>query len=237
MLAKASGWELNMNVELSSHLDLLFQNAPNTRKAFELKEELLANSDERYNDLLASGVSPENAYKNVVNSIGDVTELFRGLEVTSIDDSSITEEKIKQLAIIKTIAAGLYLFSAVVFFLFVLLESSFRSNLNLYIIGLIIMILIDIIPTCMLVYASCMYPDYYKKDDTIVENFKEWKSETKKLKSIKGAVLCVLWAAAVLLYFGISYSTWSWASTWMIFLVAVCGHTVVELLFRLKELK
>jgi len=218
-----------MNEKLRSHFDLVFENAPKTRKAFELKEELLANSEERYNDLFESGISPDNAYTNVVNSIGNVSELFKGLEEISLDERFEKEGRIKELAIIKTVAVGLYLFSAVVLLMFNLVYMPS--------IGFIIMILIDIIPTCMLVYSSSIQPKYNKKDDTVVENFKEWKSETHKNKSIKGAVIAVLWTVTVLLYFSISFATWYWQATWILFLVAICAQAILELLFRLKELK
>jgi len=225
-----------MNENLSNHLDLLFEKAPKTRRAFELKEELLVNSEERYNDLLTSGVTPENSYKNVINSIGNVSELFKGLEEMSLNDVKEVDEKNKKMAIIKTAAVGIYIFSVFVLILFGMLEDTLNTRLELSLIGFMLMILIDIIPTCMLVYVSSVYPNYRKHDNTVVENFKEWKSETQKSKSVKGAVTLVLWTLTVLLYFAISFTTFAWYSTWIIFLVALCAQAVVELLFRLREL-
>jgi len=226
-----------MNENLSNHLDLLFEKAPKTRRAFELKEELLANSEERYNDLIKSGVSPENAYKNVINSIGNVSELFKGLEEMSLNEVKEADEKIKKLALVKTVAVGIYIFSVFILILFSLLDDTIHSTIDLALTGFLIMILIDIVPTCMLVYVSSVYPNYSKKDDTIVENFKEWKSETHKMKTIKGAVICVLWTLTILLYFAISFATMAWYITWIIFLIAICAQAVVELLFRLKEMQ
>ncbi len=226
-----------MNSNLSNHLELLFEKAPKTRRAFELKEELLTNSEERYNDLINQGVAPENAYKNVINSIGNVSELFKGLEEMSLNEIKEADEKIKKLALIKTAAVGLYIFSVFIFFLFVMLQNTIHTSLDLPVIGLLAMIFINIIPTCMLVYASSVYPNYRKRDDTIVENFKEWKSETNKIKSIKGAVISVLWTIIILLYFVISFATFAWYATWIIFLVGACAQAVIELFFRLKELK
>jgi hypothetical protein len=82
-----------------------------------------------------------------------------------------------------------------------------------------------------------MTPKYQKREDTIVEEFKEWKSGTTKTKSIKSAVIAVIWASSVLLYFSLSFVTYAWYATWIIFLVALCAHTIAELLFRLKEFK
>ena len=69
-----------MNERVKRYLDELFEDAPKTRKAMELKEEMMQNSMEKYQDLLSDGWSEEDAYKNVIGSIGDVTELFEDLE-------------------------------------------------------------------------------------------------------------------------------------------------------------
>jgi O-antigen/teichoic acid export membrane protein len=224
-----------MNERLRNHIEKLFEGAPKTRKAFELKEELLANSEERYQDLIANGVSSDDAFKHVVSSIGNVSELFRGLEAAQINDREEYEERTRKIAIIKTAAVGLYIFSVFLFLTFALFDV--YSPLDLSTIGLAVMIFLAIIPTCMLVYVSNMYPRYRKKEDTIVEDFKEWKSDSVKTKSIKGAVTCIVWTSTLLLYFAVSFATFDWYATWIIFIAAACVQAIVELIFRLKELK
>lgn len=226
-----------MNERLKNHIEMLFENAPKTRKAFELKEELLTNTEERYQDLICNGVTSEDAIKNVINSIGDVSELFEGLEDTSMDDKQEFDFRFKKAVLMKTIAVGLYIFSIVVFITFASLDSMIYSNISFSNIGLILMLLIAIVPTCMLVYVSSMYPKYKKREDTLVEDFKEWNRDTYKTKSIKGSVLLVLWATTILVYFFVSYITFAWYATWIIFLAALCIHTIIELLFHLKEFK
>ena len=63
-----------MNENLKNYLDEVFKKAPKTRKALELKEELLSNSQDRYEDLIHGGTSAEDAYDMVVSSIGNVEE-------------------------------------------------------------------------------------------------------------------------------------------------------------------
>lgn len=226
-----------MNEKIREHIETLFEDAPKTRKALELKEELLANSEERYQDLIAHSVSSEDAIKNVINSIGNVSELFQGLEDNGGEDVNEREARIRKAAFYKTIAIGLYIFSVVVFLTCGLFGESINTRVDLAAIGLIIMLLIDIIPTCMLVYISSTFPKYKKQEDTVVEDFKEWKSGSVKTKSVKSAINSVIWTSTVLLYFAISFATYAWYATWIIFLVALCVQAVVELLFRLKEIK
>ena len=51
-----------MNEKLREHIEELFKNAPQTRQAVEIKEEILQNTIDRYNDLKAEGKSDEAAY-------------------------------------------------------------------------------------------------------------------------------------------------------------------------------
>lgn len=219
------------------HIETLFEKAPKTRKAYELKEELLANSEERYQDLVASGVSQEDAFKHVVSSIGNVTELFQGLEELNEKDRMEVEERLNKNAVIKSIAIGLYIFGVVVFFGCAFTRGRILPQVDMTALGILLMLLIDIIPTCMLIYIGTRYPKYMRKEDTIVEEFKEWKSDTLKNKSIKSAALVVLWTFILLAYFGVSFITFAWYATWIIFLAGACLHAIVELLFRLKEMK
>lgn len=226
-----------MNEKMRAHIETLFEKAPKTRKAYELKEELLANSEERYQDLVTSGVSQEDAFKHVISSIGNVTELFQDLEELNEKDRMEVEDRLNKNAVIKSISIGLYIFGVVVFFACVFTSGRILPRVSMATTGLILMLLIDIIPTCMLIYIGARYPKYMRKEDTIVEEFKEWKSDTLKNKSVKNATFAVLWTFIILIYFAVSFFTYAWYATWIIFLAGACLHAIVELLFRLKEMK
>jgi hypothetical protein len=226
-----------MNEKMKSHIEKLFESAPKTRKAFELKEELLVNSEERYQDLLTNGVNPEDAFKNVVSSIGNVSELFLGLEEISPEGREEQESRTRKIAVVKTAAAGLYILSVIVFITLILVDGFTYSNVNITSLGLILMLLLAMIPTCMLVYISSMYPKYRRTEDTVVEEFKEWKSSTVKTKSVKSATICVAWTFIILIYFVVSFATFAWYASWIIFLAGACVHAILELVFRLKELR
>lgn len=69
-----------MKDQLNAYIQGLFTEAegrsPGNRRLAELKEELLLNTQEKYDDLIAMGKSPEAAYRTVVDGIGDITELI-----------------------------------------------------------------------------------------------------------------------------------------------------------------
>ncbi len=67
-----------MNGKLCAYIDALFASVPQTTTVRELKEEMLQNLTDKYNDLIAEGKTEEEAYKIAVSSIGDVSALIGG---------------------------------------------------------------------------------------------------------------------------------------------------------------
>lgn len=109
-----------MNEKIKKHINLLFQEAPKTRKAMDLKEEMLQNTMEKYQDLLKEGYSEEDAFQNVISSIGDVSELFEELEEKNLFNLSEADRRKK--AMLTAVAVGLYIFAGIAFFFCVMLE-------------------------------------------------------------------------------------------------------------------
>lgn len=70
--------EWNKYDKLYARTDEVFAGTPNTPSALALKAEILENLAAKYDDLLAEGVGEEEAIGRVVDSIGDVNELFGG---------------------------------------------------------------------------------------------------------------------------------------------------------------
>lgn len=229
---------MHAKAELQKHIDQLFEKAPRSRAAFDLQEELLCNSIERYNDLIAGGMSEEAAFNAVVGSIGDVEELIRALPGEGLRmDSGFDDDRrfLEKRARVKAIAVGLYIMAAVVFFICAFIAQVFWTPA--LIVGLILMGLICITSTCMLVYQVYSAPRYVRRDDSVVEEFKAWKSDTRVNKTLMGAISAILWIIFVIAYFAISFLTKGWAYSWLIFLVGVCAQVVIVLVFKLKELR
>ena len=73
----------------------MFENAPQTNRPRELKEELLANLMDKYNDLISSGKREEEAFNITISGIGDIDELVRELKEKDVYDygQSIKDRK------------------------------------------------------------------------------------------------------------------------------------------------
>lgn len=215
--------------ELRTYIDKIFESAPKTRAAYELKEELVANSTERYLDLVEEKIPEKEALDIVINSIGDINELFPDVD-TKKQVLSSAHENLKKTALYKSLAIGMYIIG----FCVMVAVSEFTPYESL---GFILMILIAAIATCILVYVSMAYPNYKKKDETVVEEFKEWNSSQKRNKSIRGSVNTIVWMITLILYFVISFTTMAWQITWITFLIGGCAQAIVNLLFQLYDYK
>ncbi len=224
--------------KLQQHIETLFRDVPHSRAAYELQDELLANSIERYNDLIKGGLAEEAAYQSVIESIGDVDELIAALPQSEdrLKEDLLMQENRERSAMILTISVGLYILAGVALFVGGGL-AVYMSNDLAGIIGLIAALVICIVPTCLLVYNAHAHPKYKKRDDTVVENFKKWNDDSKKAKQVYKAASGLLWSLVVLVYLLVSFTTGAWAYSWMIFVAAGCLEGVINLLFKVREMK
>lgn len=225
-----------MNQKIREYIDELFEGAPKTRAAVDMKEEIISNAEEKMSDLLAQGYREEDAFGVVIHSIGNVEELFEELRNEAGDKNiAVQDEKIRKKKAVTTAAAvGLYILAGVVFLLFGVLEDMLRVD-DLATIGLILGAVLCIPPTCMLIYSAIMYPTYRKNEDNMVEEYKEWKSGASRNKEVRGAISTIIWTLGVAGYFFISFESGDWRYTWIIFLILACVDSIVSLIFSLKK--
>lgn len=222
-----------MKEKIIQYFNQLFEEAPKTRKALELKQELIQNALDKYEDMIQEGrYSEEDAYQNVIQSVGDVNELFDDLEEKSLLE--LPEKDRKKRAMLKAVAVGLYIFAGVIFFSLEMISTVVPAY-PFDGIGLAAAGLICIAPTIMLVYAANMYPGYSKKESmNMVEEFQQERYRSGRNKEIMGAISCIIWTAALVLYFLISFTVGGWHITWVIFLIAACVQSVAVLINSLR---
>lgn len=210
-----------MNEKLRNYIDSLFENAPNTVRAVELKEEMLQNLTEKYNDLLAEGKSEEAAYNIAVASIGDVKGLIDRLGEEP--GAAGGERSRKRNALFVSIAVGLYILSVVPV---ILIQD---------VMGVVVMFVFIAVATALLIYNGITKEKYVKADETVVEEFKEWKQSNRKNKQAGDAIIGSLWLLTVCLYMILSFMTEAWHITWVIFLIAAAVSSMIRGIFMLKK--
>ena len=69
-----------MNTKIKNYVDVLFKDIPSTKKAQELKEEILSTLNDHFEAHIAEGKSENQAYTEALADLGDIDELLKGLE-------------------------------------------------------------------------------------------------------------------------------------------------------------
>ena len=77
-----------MEYTIRSYVDELFKDVPDSQRAYEMKVELIQNLLDKYNDLVASGKSEEDAYNITIYGIGDISELLDELRRQETENRS-----------------------------------------------------------------------------------------------------------------------------------------------------
>ena len=91
------------------------------------------------------------------------------------------------------------------------------------------------VATCILVYHFLTRPSYIKRDNSMVEEFKEWKAANTNRKKLVGSVISIVWTLTVIVYFIISFAFNNWHISWLIFIVSAAVSQIIKLIFDLKE--
>ncbi len=217
-----------MNEKIRIEVNTLFQNAPNTKRANDLKDEIISNAEDKYEDLIKQGKSEEEALQVVMKEIGNVDELIEELNKNNPIHTQYVEEARKKTGLIVSICVGLYILSVIACVVLdelglpdFITVSSFLSIAG--------------VSTCVLIYHFMTKPKYTKYDDTIVEEFKEWKGKNDKNKEIKKTIDSIIWTLTVIIYLIVSFTFGIWYISWIIFLIASLIENIIKLIFKLGE--
>lgn len=211
--------------KIRKYVDSLFKDTAKTKQVRELKEELVNDLEEKYSDLIESGKEEKEAYQEVISGIGDMDTLLASLQ---INDEVQNVEYRKKTALAVSSSVGIYILSLVAVIVLSELGAPDYASVSAF------LILVGA-ATCILIYHFISTPKYIKKEETLVEDFKEWKNAKNKNKEIRSAISSILWTLTVIIYLLISFIWSIWPISWIIFLVAALLEGIVNLIFKLKE--
>ena len=222
-----------MDDKIRRHVDDLFAETSPTRKAVELKEEMIQNLNDKYRDLLSEGKTEEAAYNITIAGIGDISPLLAELENEMINKEQITyetEASRQKSALLTSIAVMMYILCFLPIIIMSMAGFEFASA-----IGVPVMFLMIAGATGLLVYNNMTKAKSISAPDTMVEEFREWQSEDKDKKALRKAISSALWSITVALYLIISFVTFAWYITWIIFVIAAAVESLLNLLFTVKK--
>lgn len=211
-----------MREQLIQYVDLLFAGA---RDCEDMKQEILQNTLDRYDDLIAEGKVPEAAYRMAITGIGDINEILGTpswqIPMPQTDPAPVVESvdtPVKKL--LRAIAIGLYILCPLP--LFVL------SELGMATLGLCGLLAIVAVATVLIILGARKRTIRMEAELTVGDTP---SSGAELRKAIKSAINVV----GLILYFVISFVTGAWYITWLIFPIEGAVWGLVKAILDLKE--
>ena len=205
-----------MREQLIQYVNLLFAGAPDCD---DMKQEILQNTLDRYDDLIAEGKVPEAAYRLAISGIGDINEILGTASVSSPAYSQPAKPEDKNEEAnkkkLRATAIALYILSPIPLFI--------ASEFGLSTLGLCGLLSIVGVATAMIIVSS--------KHDVPEEPKKELTEQELKRKSIKTAIN----TAGLTVYFLLSFITRMWTITWLVFPITAAVWELAKAIWDLKE--
>ena len=208
-----------MKDQLTQYVNLLFAGASG---AEDIKQEILQNTIDRYDDLIDQGKSPEAAYRLAISGIGDINEILSSASPNLVTYTP-TQEEPEDPKSKKMRAAAIAMYIACPIPLIVL------SEFGLETLGLCLLLLLVAAATGLLMLVRKNEPE--DKDDDDNEHPETPKSKLQK--SIDTLVDIITLAV----YLAVSFATRAWHITWVIFLISACLRGLITAVLDLKEAK
>lgn len=198
-----------MKDRLNGYIQGLFadaeRRAPDNLRLSELKEELLQNTYEKYDDLLSSGKTPEAAYKAAVHGIGDISELLEAMirEGRTYDPPALAAERVSLPS-----ETG---------------ESARSAETE------------RIVEPDKTEKENDDDDDDDNDDDNRDEADGEDTDGRPPRSGWFGLVNGIIWTVTILAYVGLSISTHAWSVTWVLFLMGIAAENVAKCVFDLRR--
>jgi hypothetical protein len=213
-----------MNERLKAHVEQLFLGSPHTRQAADVKEELLANLQAKYEDMLNQGKNEDDAFESVIAGIGDICSL---LGEKPQYNTRVVYEKRKSSGVLKAVAIGLLVLAIIPT---IVLSAIFTGTWLEWIIPIPLVSMTSIAVVLFIIGSTIGPKKYVKGDDTFVEAYKEKVSGNSRDARLQRAVSSTLWTIVLIVYLLVSFISGAWHVTWLIWIIGAMMQNVIKYL-------
>ena len=220
-----------MNKKIKNYVEVLFSDIPRSKKANEIKEDMLFNMSEHFENYIQEGKTENQAFSLVISSLGDIDEMLADVMV---GDEFVQQANYFRSRNAKNIAISVSMYIIGVAFLIGLggFGEFFGSRDTYGVLGLLILLLISAVATGIIIYSNMSTPLEYKNHN------KEIKNEVPNLDSkharLLNNILTIYWTIIAFVYLVISFTTMLWAITWIIFVLASIFQPILKIYFETK---
>ena len=213
-----------MREHLIQYVNLLFAGTSGTE---EIKQEILQNTLDRFDDLVAQGKSPEAAYSLAISGIGDISEILGSARpaapVTQPAQTIQPEYRSEPVWKKLTRAGAVFLYIICAIPLFILSEFGMDT------LGLCATISIAAVATVAIIVAGNDEKEPKEKDRKAAEVPQSPQQE------LRSAIKKIVNTVGLILYFVISFSTGAWHITWLIFPIKAAVWNLIKAIMDIKE--
>ena len=213
-----------MNNKLKSYVNGLFADCPKTKKAQELKEEMLSNLSEHFNEAIKNGYSENDAYTEAISKLGNINELLQSIMPDKDLAEKINAFKAKK-AKITAIAVMLYIIGTAIFIGIPGVAALTHSS-NIALCGIIGLI-------TLLIFVNMSAPQEIMP--YIAEKEDNWIDKTTKNGALIGMINDICPIIILVAYFIISFTTRAWQITWVIFLLNPVITAILKIIAKYDE--
>lgn len=208
-----------MRDQLIQYVNLLF--AASTG-AEEIRDEILQNTLDRYDDLIDQGKTPQAAYQLAISGIGDINELLSGspapIAVPVTERSDDKEEFARKM---RALAIGLYIVSLAPT---ILLD----TMVHLSELGFIFTLMIVAAATVIMII-------YSKKNANEAPANPHPRQEDSPNSELKKSIRKLVFAVGLAVYLLVNFATGAWFITWLIFPITAAINGIINACIDLKE--
>lgn len=209
-----------MREQLIQYVNLLFAGAPDSD---DIKQEILQNTLDRFDDLISQGKTPEAAYRLAITGIGDINEILGNSAPLSTPRPAnpvpAAENDTPVRKVMRAVAVALYIICA--------LPLIVLSDLGMDSLGLCGTLAIVAVATVLIILGK--KPESEEEEREKPEPVKTPKQELHK------SMDNVIWAIGLAVYFVLSFATGAWYITWVLFPIIGSVQGLVKAIMDLKE--
>ena len=196
-----------MRDQLIQYVSLLFAGTENCE---DIRQEILQNTLDRYDDLVAQGKSPESAYRPAISGIGDISEILSGEQTFTASprtNEPEPEADTPTKKLLRTIAIALYILCAAPL---IILSEFGMDNL-----GLCCTLAVVAVATVLILLGKKNGPGEDTQEHTASAQAQETSESPRQ--ELRKSIKSLIWAIGLAAYFIVSFSTGAWYVTWVIF--------------------
>ena len=206
-----------MREQLIQYVNLLFAGAGACE---DIRQEILQNTLDRYDDLIAEGKAPEAAYRLAITGIGDINEILGSTPAGTASAQPAAKPVMQDNWVKKCLRAG-----AIFLYIIAIIPLIVLSEMGMDTIGLCGTLSIVGIATVLILLGK----KGGANSDTAAPEPSDPQTELRRsIKSLIGVISLVV-------YLIVSFATHAWYITWVIFPICGAVQGLVKAIMDLKE--